>query len=46
METLKEKGEDIKKDTLSSSLEIVTELVEGKEVKIDECKFTLALKRV
>ncbi len=45
-ETLKEKNEDIKKDTLSSSLELVNEQIEGKEVKIDDCKFILALKKV
>jgi isoleucyl-tRNA synthetase len=43
-ETLLEKNEEIKKDTLSSSIEISTEQVEGKEVKIDDCKFILVLK--
>jgi isoleucyl-tRNA synthetase len=45
VEVVKEKGEDIKKDTLSSSLEIVSETIENsKEVKIDDCKFTIFLK--
>lgn len=46
LEVIKEKGEDIKKDTLSSALDIASETVENdKEVKIDDCKFTIALKR-
>ncbi|MFZ2310746.1 MAG: isoleucine--tRNA ligase [Patescibacteria group bacterium] len=46
VEVIKEKGEDIKKDTLSSALEIVGEKIENsKEVKIDDCKFNIFLKR-
>ncbi len=45
-EVLKEKNEEIKKDTLSASVEIVTEQLEGKEVKIDDCKFVLVLNKV
>jgi isoleucyl-tRNA synthetase len=43
-EVIKEKNEEIKKDTLSSVLEIVNENTDnGKEVKIDDCKFSLFL---
>jgi isoleucyl-tRNA synthetase len=48
-ETIVEKGESIKKDTLSASLEILDSVVgqdQTKEVKIDECQFVLALKKV
>jgi len=45
-ETLLEKNEEIKKDTLSSSVELSTEQADGKEVKIDDCKFILILKKV
>jgi len=47
IETIKEKGEEIKKDTLSSSVEISEVLVNAensKEVKIDDCKFTISFK--
>ena len=47
IETIKEKGEEIKKDTLSSSVEILeslTSLENSKEVKIDDCKFTISFK--
>lgn len=44
LETIKDKEEDIKKDTLSSSIEAVAEITEGKEVKIDDCKFKIAFK--
>lgn len=47
IETIKEKGEEIKKDTLSSSVEILEVLVtseNSKEVKIDDCKFTISFK--
>ena len=44
LETIKEKEDDIKKDTLSSSIESVIEITEGKEVKIDDCKFKIAFK--
>jgi isoleucyl-tRNA synthetase len=46
VETIKEKMIDIKKDTLSASLELTEELIAGgKEVKIDDCKFTIILKQ-
>jgi isoleucyl-tRNA synthetase len=45
-ETLLEKNDEIKKDTLNSSIETSTEQLAGKEVKIDDCKFILVLKKV
>lgn len=44
-ETLLEKKEEIKKDTLSSEINISGEAIEGKEAKIDDCKFILSLKK-
>ena len=47
-ETIKEKNEEIKKDTLSSSvnlIEAITDQENIKEVKIDDCKFNLAISR-
>ena len=45
-EVIKEKEEEIKKDTLSSDMKIVSEITDnGKEVKIDDCKFMIFLNK-
>ncbi|NLZ74783.1 isoleucine--tRNA ligase [Candidatus Falkowbacteria bacterium] len=44
-EVFKEKGAEIMKETLSSAIHLVTEISSGKEVKIDDCKFILSLKK-
>ena len=47
-ETITEKGDDIKKDTLSSTIEILESAYteNNKEVKIDDCKFILGIKKI
>jgi len=45
IEVITERKEDIMKDTLSSSLDIQETIPNGKEVKIDDCKFTITLER-